>query len=346
MDAFRAVGLETEIRDVWKASVLEAKRAPSFAASMTESYGRINIFHINSDEIEPTLERLGPLPDGHNVIVPFWELSQYPRAWIAQLERFDEIWAASGYIRAAIESAVRRPVVHMPLPTEIAFSGFLGRRRFGIPENSYCFLFFFDCRSYIARKNPHGVVECFRRLLKARPWARTSLVIKLHGSEAAPVLAAEFLNDLSELGERVLVIDELMSENEVHNLIRCCDAFVSLHRAEGYGLGIAEAMFLGLPVIATGYSGNMDFMTMSNSIPIRYHLIPVKDGEYPHSEDQQWADPDLEQATHEMILLLDDPHRGRTIGWRGSQSIRLGFSYRAAGLRYAKRINELVPMLK
>ena len=129
-----------------------------------------------------------------------------------------------------------------------------------------------------------------------------------------------------------------MPEVKVHNLIRCCDAFVSLHRSEGYGLGLAEAMYLGLPVIGTGYSGNMDFMTQENSILIGYRLVPVPPDAYPHAEDQHWAEPDLDEATAHMIGLVDDPAVGRALGARGSRSVRIGFSYRAVGLRYAQRL--------
>ena len=187
---------------------------------------------------------MGPLPPGYNIVVPFWELPRYPNDWVNPIERFDEVWAASEYIRQSVSNAVDRPVIHMPLATEINFDIFRNRRYFGIPENRYAFLFFFDCRSYIMRKNPQAVVECFRRLLTARPWARTCLVMKLHGVEAAPAEVQTFLSGLSDLHESVVILKSTILEVEVHNLIRCCDTFVSLHRAEGYGLGLAEAMYL------------------------------------------------------------------------------------------------------
>jgi glycosyltransferase involved in cell wall biosynthesis len=135
-----------------------------------------------------------------------------------------------------------------------------------------------------------------------------------------------------------------MPEARVHNLIRCCDAFVSLHRSEGFGLGLAEAMYLGLPVIGTGYSGNMDFMTPENSMLVGHRLVPVPPKGYHHAEDQHWAEPDLDAATAHMIGLVDDPAAGRALGARGSRSIRIGFSYRAIGLRYAQRLAEIAGM--
>jgi glycosyltransferase involved in cell wall biosynthesis len=339
--AFRSVGIDTRVRDAWQFLEPEDAQVVSIVPFLTTTYSAMNIFHINGDEVAPVLERIGPLPPGYNIIVPFWELPRYPAEWACQLQRFDEVWAGSHYLRRSIAAAVDRPVVHMPLATEIALDTFRGRRWFGIAENSYAFLFFFDGRSYIERKNPQAVVDCFRRLLASRPWARTCLVIKVHRVEAEFAEVREFLAGLADLRERVVVLEATMPEVEVHNLIRCCDAFVSLHRAEGFGHGLAEAMYLDLPVIGTGYSGNMDFMTPENSIPIGYRLIPVASGSYPHAEDQHWADPDLDEAVMHMIRLLDDPAAGRALGRTASRCIRTAFSYRASGLRYKRRLGEI-----
>src|SRR5512136_3068638 len=98
--------------------------------------------------------------------------------------------------------------------------------------------------------------------------------------------------------DRVIVIWKVFSDNEMRNLIRCCDCFVSLHRSEGFGLGMAEAMYMGKPVIATAYSGNLAFMNESISCLVDYKLIPVEEGQYPFPKGQVWADPDLDQAAY------------------------------------------------
>ena len=339
--ACRRVGIDVAVRDVWKFQVPEPDQVKSILPFMTDDYSAINIFHLNGNEIEPALERLGPLPPGHNIVIPFWELPRYPDEWANQLEKFDEVWASSKFIQASVGNAVDRPVLYMPLATEVEFNSFLSRRYFRIPEDHYAFLLFFDCRSYMMRKNPQAVVECFRRLLQARPWVRTCLVIKLHGAEAAPAEVLDFLDSLKEMRERIVLLDKTLPEAEVHNLIRCSDAFVSLHRSEGYGLGLAEAMYLGLPVIGTGWSGNMDFMTPDNSFAINCDLVPVPANAYPHWEDQQWAEPDLDEATEKMIKLVDNPAMGRALGVLGGRTIRTSFSFRSSGLRYAARLAEI-----
>jgi glycosyltransferase involved in cell wall biosynthesis len=341
--SLRSVGVPVKVRDVWHFQAPEPAQVAMLVPVVTESYGAINIYHLNGDEVENALEHLGPLPPGRNIIYPMWELPRYPSVWARQLERFDEVWAASAFIERSISQEVDCPVLHMPLATEISLDRFFNRRYFGIPEGAFTFLFSFDCRSYIARKNPQAVVACFRRLLAARPWAQVCLVMKLHGRETAPVEIQEFLDSVDDLRRHAVILTETMEENEVYNLMRCSDAFVSLHRSEGYGLGLAEAMYLGRPVIATGYSGNMDFMASDNARLVDYTLIDVPSGAYPHAEGQRWADPDLDSATAHMIALIDDPGAARDLGRRGSLSIRTGFSYRAVGLRYANRLASAEP---
>jgi glycosyltransferase involved in cell wall biosynthesis len=342
--ACRSVGIDVAVRDVWNLDEPNAAQAASIVPKMTTSYGAVNVFHLNGDEVGPAFERIGPPPAGYKIIVPFWELSRYPTEWARQLERFDEVWAASEYIQKTIADAVARPVIRMPLGIEVSFEEFRSRRYFGIREDSYVFLFFFDCRSYITRKNPQAVVECFRRLVAMRPWSHVCLVMKIHGIEQAPLPVQDFLDSLSDLHERVVLLTGTMSENDVHNLVRCSDAFVSLHRSEGYGHGMAEAMYLGLPVIATGYSGNLEFMTSEVANLVGYSLIPVPAGAYPHAEGQRWAEPDLDQAVSYMAALVDNPSAGRAIGAKASRHIRTNFSYRASGLRYIRRLDEIMSL--
>jgi glycosyltransferase involved in cell wall biosynthesis len=340
--AARAVGIDVSVRDVYKFQQPETAQARAIAPHLTDSFGPVNIFHLNGDEIEPALKHLGGLPPAHNIIAPFWELPRFPNEWARQVQQFDEVWAPSAFIQNALAAAVTIPVRHMPMATEITLERFLGRRHFGIPENSFAFFTFFDGRSYMARKNPQAVVDCFRRVIAARPFARTCLVIKLHGGDTAPKEVKSFLDRLADLGPRSIIINASLPEAEIHNLIRACDAFISLHRSEGFGLGLAEAMYLEKPVIGTGWSGNMDFMTPQNSHPIPYSLIPVPENAYPHAENQEWADPDLNAATDAMLTLLDNPESGRTLGTHASRDMRTKFSLRARGLAYATRLSEIM----
>lgn len=226
----------------------------------------------------------------------------------------------------------------MPLACEVVLSSLLSRRYFGILETDYAFLFFFDVRSYLSRKNHYAVIEAFRRLLSVKPYAKARLILKVNGAEITPEVMQQFINDLKDIANHITIIRRLMSDNEVKNLVRCCDCFVSLHRSEGYGRGIAEAMALGKPVIATGFSGNMDFMNPEVSFPVNYGLISLTAGEYPHYENQIWADPDIENATNYMVKLIESPASGRAIGKKAQLHMKKSFGYSPIGQNYRMRL--------
>src|SRR5262249_20034667 len=222
------------------------------------------------------------------------------------------------------------PVHHLPFCSEVTIASFLEREYFGIPQGRwYVFLFLFDFTSYIDRKNPFAGVKGFERLLCERPHADVHFVIKVSGAQQRPLDYQELREATVPFRDRITIIDRVLTDNEMKNLIRASDCFLSLHRSEGLGRGLAEAMFMSRPVIATAYSGNMDFMTEDNSLLIDYTLIPVGPGAYPQWQGQVWADADLEQAVGYMIQLVDDPGYGRLIGRRASQHLRQRFSYRA-----------------
>jgi glycosyltransferase involved in cell wall biosynthesis len=342
--ALRAVGVRPGLVDVYGLNEPEPDASVELAPYLVPATRGINVFHINGDEVEQALATLAVRPGAagaYNIVYPAWELARYPAEWARQLERFDEVWAPSRFIQEAVRSAVDRPVVHMPLACEVILSYFVGRRWFGIPEGAYAFLFFFDLRSYAARKNPQAVIEAFRCLLRESPFADCALVLKVNGAEAQPAELERLRSSLAELRERVVLIDRTLTDNEVKNLVRCCDAFVSLHRSEGFGRGLCEAMALGKPVIGTAYSGNMDFMSADTALLVDYRLVPVAPGQYPHWENQVWAEPDVHAAARLMARLLRDPAAGRRLGQRARIELMRHFSYRAAGVRYVERLGEI-----
>jgi glycosyltransferase involved in cell wall biosynthesis len=319
--SLRAVGLAPSIKDVFDAGTPDPAQKAEFGPALGDCFGAVNIFHINGDEVDRAFAAIGEAADlsRRNIIYPMWELSRYPEPWARALERFDEVWAPSLFVRDALAASVARPIVHMPVSVEVRLNSFIGRRCFGIPEHAYAFLFFFDFRSYAARKNPSALLDCFRRLQALRPWAPVVLVVKTHGEEAAPADAAALRAALAAAGPEVVFISGTLADNDVKNLVRMCDCFVSLHRSEGFGLGIAEAMALGRPTIATAYSGNMDFCANDTNLLVDYTLVGVPDGAYPFAEGQVWAEPDTEQATNHMLRLLDDPGAGRALGRRAAR---------------------------
>lgn len=341
--AFRSVAVRPALVDVFGIHRPDEAARREFEPALTDKFGDINIFHLNADEVDAALAHMGPrgFENGYNILYPYWELGVFPEAWRPQLQRFDEIWAPSEFIADALRASVDRPVHHLPTACEVEMGSLLSRRYFGIPESAYAFLFFFDFRSYATRKNPRAVIAAFRKLLESRPTSNACLVIKVTGSEADPVALARLREDVRPFRHQILLIDATVTDNEMKNLVRCCDCFVSLHRSEGFGRGLAEAMYLGKPVIATGYSGNLDFMDAGSALLVDYTLVPVLDGEYPHHSGQVWADADVDQASAHMRRLLDDPRSGRELGQRASRMIRSRVGYRTVGMSYRRRLEQI-----
>lgn len=321
-------------------ALLESEFAPRLASGLSP---RLNLFCINADEVEPVLARMdaAAFESAYNIIYPAWELSKYPEPWARLLERFDEVWGPSAFVRDAIAGAVSVPVKHMPLSVEPRLSAFLGRRRFGIPEDAFAILFSFDFSSWAQRKNPGAVLEAFERLVARRPSAALYCVIKCKGGDPEHPVRKALAQRVAALGGRAQLMTEALSDDEMGNLMRNMDAFVSLQRSEGFGFGMAEAMALGRVAVATGYAGNMDFMTPETSRPVDFKLIPVGPDDYPHPQDQVWADPDIDHAVRILETLIDNPAQARAVGQAARRRMRLGFSHRASGLRYAARIEQI-----
>jgi len=344
--ALRSVARTPTLRDVYRLTPPDETQRAELTPFETDALSDINVFHINGDEVEQILAHIGGADRGaYNVVYPLWELPRYPAAWARQLERFDEIWAPSRFIEQGIEAQTSKPVFHMPLTCEVVMDTFLGRRYFDIPESAYAFLFFFDLKSYVSRKNPQAVIAAFRELVRTRPDADVVLVIKVNGGDRAPEALTRLRDALADLDERALLIDRSMSDDEMKNLVRCCDCFVSLHRSEGFGFGIAQAMYLDKPVIATGHSGNMDFMTEETSLVVGYRLVPVEPDAYPHWQDQHWAEPSVDDAAAHMRRLVDSPSLGHAIGRRAGRHVRARFGFRNAGVRAARRIDAITRTL-
>jgi len=340
--ALWAAGAEPGLVDVDASAVTpDADVSRRFRPYLRPGLGtEVNLFCINADEVERVTALLdaGAFARARNVIYPAWELAALPAAWTPLLERFDEVWAPSAFIRDAIAPAVRRPVLHMPLAVELKLSAFLGRRWFGTPEDAFVVLFFFDAASFSDRKNPGGVLAAFERLAARRPDAPLHCVIKFRGAPGTEGERRALEDRLAALGGRVQAINADLSDNEIKNLVRNADVFVSLHRSEGFGRGMAEAMALGRPAVATGYSGNLDFMSPDTSRLVDCELVPVPPGAYPHGEGQVWADPSPEHAADLIEALLDDPAAAAELGRRARRHMRTHFSARAVGLRYCARL--------
>lgn len=303
--------------------------------------GGIRVFHVNGDEVDRVIEafeaRGGVFADGYNIIVPAWELPAYPKTWALSLRKFDEVWALSRFIGDSLATAgLKSHLVGQAI--EFEPGAILPRRHFGIRETAFVLLHFFDLSSYASRKNPEAVLDLFAKLRAEDPFRDVQLVLKVkNGEQAAEEWAAGVADD-----PQIKVISAPLATFEVKSLINACDVFVSLHRSEGFGRGLGEAMGLGRLALGTYWSGNTDFMTADNSLAVNHELVKLRRDEYPHWRGQSWAEADVAHAHALLRPLLDDPSRGAAMARRGQTEALLSHGSRAVGLRVLERLQAII----
>jgi len=201
-------------------------------------------------------------------------------------------------------------------------------------------MFSFDYYSGSARKNPLGVVQAFAYAFPD-PEAKVGLLIKSTGPKELDPTAAQQLQNSSNLDKRITILDRSLNRDEMLSLITGCDCYISLHRSEGFGLGMAEALALGRPVIATDYSGNREYLTEATGFPVPFTLRTVMPGEYPMSEGQSWAEPDLHVAIQHMRTVFSDPDERSRRALRGRRFIEEHYSERTVARIVIDRLDEI-----
>ena len=270
----------------------------------------------------------------------YWELETVPASWAGAFDAVDEIWCATDFIAVALRRATTRPVFKIPPALEIVLRRPYRRAEFGLPEHRFLFLFTFDYNSFVARKNPEAVIAAFRSAF-ARERDDVGLVVKsvngVHRPERVAAINAHIGGD-----PRIHHLDAFVGRDESYGLISVCDAYVSLHRAEGLGLGLAESMALAKPVIATGYSGNLEFMNDANSLLVAYRLVAVRPGEYTTEDPRfRWADPDVDDAARQMRRIVDDAVLRERLTQAGPAAIRSCFAGERAAALMRARLDDL-----
>lgn len=291
----------------------------------------VNLICINPDMLYrlPFWVQRSEWSKTYNIGYWFWELENFPIAWKYALHLVDEIWVATDFIAHAMLKSGKR-VVKIPFPLEFDMPPkHLDKAYFDLDPSEYTFLFSFNFDSVSERKNPQAVIAAFQ-LAFAKSDTPVRLILKTMNGEHYPKFR-KLLEDLIGGDPRIQFRDEYLTQDEMRGLTRSVDCYVSLHRAEGLGLGLAEAMYLGKPTIATDYSGNTDFMNSENSILIPYELVPIPIGAYPNGFGQRWAEPNINEASIQMRRLASEKTIGEEIGRRAAKYIRDNHSYLKTG---------------
>ncbi len=300
----------------------------------------VNLICMNADALPEFAQQAGPsfFTGRYSIGLWFWEITTAPPGdWSTSFEYLDEVWVPTNHVAEAVTSVSPVPVIKVTIPIEMPPITPVSRATLGLRDD-FLFLFSFDYLSVFRRKNPLAVVDAFTRAFD--PGSGASLALKCINHE-------HDLPNHSRLVEAVAghldiqLIDSYLSPAQKDALTASCDCYVSLHRSEGFGLTIAEAMYLGKPVIATGYSGNLDFMTAANGYLVDYDLVSIGAGAEPYPADGVWAEPNVEHAAQLMREVFDDRGRSTARGALAAADVRRTHSSAAAGARMAARLESV-----
>lgn len=284
-----------------------------------------SLIFVNPDHWAEALRMLPESASSNHVVgYWFWELEQFPHDWLTALDHVDEIMVSSAFVEETVRKICDKKVTRVPLPLVMGECSGLQRRHFGLSDDNFVFFCAFDFNSSVARKNPQAVIEAFRHAFPQGDERATLLIKSSNGYRHAGQLMK--LLALAGADKRIVVRDDLLERPDLQALHRCIDVHVSLHRCEGFGLGMAEAMSLGKPVVATGYSGNMEFMTAQNSCLVDYQMVALKPDDYPYGAGQYWADPNPRHAAEHMRSLFDDREFACRLGARARDDMARNFS--------------------
>jgi glycosyltransferase involved in cell wall biosynthesis len=267
----------------------------------------------------------------------YWELDAIPEEWARLAASVNEMWAPTKFIADTMRSRLTIPVYDMLPAVSLGPVERVPRARIGIGDDHYVFFFMFDMCSQFERKNPIAIIRAFR--LAFSPKEKVALVIKVTRGDADPASLAILREATRSAG--VTIIEELVSRSEALGYIEMCDCFISLHRSEGFGLPLAEAMLLGKPAIATNYSGNLSFMTPENSWLVDYKLKEITGGGPIYTQGNRWADPSEEHAAKLIRDLFERREEAAAKARRAQSELRMKLSLQAAGDRMARRLKEV-----
>lgn len=279
----------------------------------------------------------------YNIGLWFWETTHLPKTHKKTLDYLDEIWVTTNYMKEHLSHETDKPIHRIHHPLEITYrSKYIPKSQFGL-KNRFTFLFCFDFNSIVERKNPHALIKAFQKAFPDDE--NVQIVIKSHNGKNHSD-KFEKLKALASSDNRIIWIDEKFPGDKRFELIDMCDCYISLHRSEGLGLTMAEALILGKPTIGTGYSGNLDFMKSSNSYLCSYELVKVGKGIPPFPEQGLWAEVDVDEAANLMKHVYDNPKEAKVKAIKGQEELIKKYSPIKVGKELKARLQEIKPKNK
>ena len=297
---------------------------------------------MNAEQLTHSPNRLGANFYSNRYVIGqwFWELEQAPEWYAPAWPMVNEMWAPTRFIEHMLRNSAPKNVTisYVPLPvTRPPIDASLSRAHFNI-DDRFMFLFAFDFMSVMKRKNPLGLIDAFTRAFPAGSGAQ--LVIKAINGDKRPNERAQLMAAAAQHPD-ITVMDAYLSRVETSSLMNLADCYVSLHRSEGLGLTLSEAMSHGKPVIATNYSGNIDFMDTTNSYLVSWERVAVGQNAEGYAADATWAEPNINEAAQMMRFVFENQTEAAQIGQNAQSDILNRFSEAASGAIMKSRLSEI-----
>lgn len=322
LDALRRLGYETRSLDTsrllfWHRQ-LERERLGEMARP---DEGGVLLIHLNPPELALLLPLIGRGYLRHKKLIGYWawELEQIPWQWQVGFGLVDEIWVPSTFTAQALAKVCSLPIRVVPHPVPQPEPSRYGRAFFGLSDGAFIVLTMLDLSSCAERKNPFGAVHAFRAAFGAAD--DVLLLVKIGNASRDPAQVERIEQAIHGYANVRLLFQQFDSDQQM-GLIGCVDVVLSLHRAEGFGLVLAEAQWLQKPVIATAYSGNLDFMDADSAALIGYQLVPVRDPQGIYSgEGNYWAEPNPDEARDWLRRLKADAGLRSRLGQAGYRNV-------------------------
>jgi glycosyltransferase involved in cell wall biosynthesis len=316
-----------------------SRRSPDGAVPSLDAPHAANLLMITPDQLPYFVADVGPefLAGRYNIGLWYWETDVLTERQLSSFGHVDEVWASTRYLADVFAAYDRVPVTLVPVPLEFEDPHVVDgdRERLGLDER-FTVLFSFDFLSVMERKNPIGLVEAFRRAFDEDDGAR--LILKSINGEVFPEQLERLLDAVGDRSD-IEVWNRYLDARDRLALVAVADCYASLHRSEGLGLTMAEAMSVGTPVVATAYSGNLDFMSEGDALLVPARVIEIGPGQF-YPADGHWADPDLDAAAAALRRLADDAALRAELAERGRSALA-PFRHERVGVVAAGRLREL-----